>query len=100
MGERNTGTATVLAQKTQVASSISRARRKEPGSRSAIVSAAQTSKTTPAADQCPRQFKHSLNGEATIDSLCLRCGVLIASVDDEWFLLDHERRHVCRYATE
>jgi hypothetical protein len=67
-------------------------------SRDAFASAAQRSEKPSAVDQCSRQFKHSLNGNGGIKSLCLRCGVVVASVDDEWYLLEHERRHVCSHA--
>lgn len=96
----NDGTKKVLTQSTQFASSTRGARGKELRSRHALVSVAYTSEKARARDQCARQFTHSLNGKDGIDSLCLRCGVLVASVDDEWCLLDHERRHVCSRVIE
>ena len=42
-----------------------------------------------------RQYRHVLNGDGGIDSLCLRCQSLVASAADEWLLLQHEREHIC-----
>ena len=97
MAERTSGISTVLAQGTQFTCSARVSRLKERRSRDAFASAAQPSEKPSATDQCSRQFKHSLNGNGGIDSLCLRCGVLVASADDEWCLLEHERRHVCSH---
>jgi hypothetical protein len=43
-----------------------------------------------------RQYRHVRNTDHGIHSLCLWCETVVASVDDEWSLLDHEQRHVCR----
>jgi hypothetical protein len=43
-----------------------------------------------------RQFRHCRNTNGGIESICTRCGALLAWTDDEWLLLDHEHRHVCR----
>jgi hypothetical protein len=42
-----------------------------------------------------RQYKHSRNADEGVDSLCLNCGTIVASTDNEWSLLDFERGHVC-----
>jgi hypothetical protein len=98
MAERISGISKALAQGTQFPYSARVSRLEERQSRDAFASAAQRSEKPSAVDQCARQFKHSLNGNGGIYSLCLRCGVVVASVDDEWCLLEHERRHVCSHA--
>lgn len=42
-----------------------------------------------------RQFKHSRNRHSEMDSLCLKCGTMVASAKDEWSLLEYERNHAC-----
>jgi hypothetical protein len=42
-----------------------------------------------------RQYKHARNAHGGIDSLCLKCRAIIASMNDEWSLLDCEQRHIC-----
>src|SRR6266850_2593507 len=42
-----------------------------------------------------RQFKHSRNVDGRLNSLCLRCRLLVGSADNEWTLLEFEDRHVC-----
>lgn len=42
-----------------------------------------------------RQYRHARNVHGGIDSICLRCERIVASVDDEWLLLDYEKCHVC-----
>ena len=42
-----------------------------------------------------RQFKHSRNADGSLNSICLRCMLPVASADDELKLLEFEDRHVC-----
>lgn len=42
-----------------------------------------------------RRFRHAINGNGGIDSICRRCRNVIASSADEWSLLTCEERHVC-----
>lgn len=46
-------------------------------------------------DMSVRQYKHARNANGAIDSLCLKCRAVIASMNDEWSLLDFEQRHIC-----
>jgi len=46
-------------------------------------------------DHAARRYRHARNGNGGIDSICLRCHVVIASSADEWSLLDREELHVC-----
>lgn len=43
-----------------------------------------------------RQFRHARNANGGVDSICQKCQAVIASSTDEWSLLAHEARHVCR----
>jgi len=42
-----------------------------------------------------RKYWHVRNANDGLDSLCLICGTIVASADNEWSLLDYERRHIC-----
>jgi len=42
-----------------------------------------------------RLYRHALNSDGGIDSICQRCEVVIASCADEWSLLSCEERHIC-----
>lgn len=42
-----------------------------------------------------RRFRHAINGNGGIDSICRRCRNVIASSADEWSLLACEEQHVC-----
>jgi hypothetical protein len=42
-----------------------------------------------------RLYRHARNAHGGVDSICLRCPRVVASADDEWLLLDDERRHAC-----
>lgn len=42
-----------------------------------------------------RRYRHVRNAVGGVDSLCLKCGSIIASVNNEWSLLDYEQRHIC-----
>jgi hypothetical protein len=42
-----------------------------------------------------RQYKHSINPDGGLDSLCMSCRKVIASGLNEWLLLERERRHLC-----
>ncbi len=43
-----------------------------------------------------RNYRHSRNADGGLDSICMRCGILVASADDEWSLLTDEHQHVCK----
>ena len=42
-----------------------------------------------------RQYRHSRSPGDGLASLCLRCGTVIASAENEWLLLECERIHSC-----
>jgi hypothetical protein len=43
-----------------------------------------------------RNYRHSRNADGGINSICTRCGILIASSHDEWNLLADEHQHTCK----
>jgi len=44
---------------------------------------------------CPRQFRHGWSDSGGLNSICMKCRVVIATSRDEWSLLACERLHVC-----
>jgi hypothetical protein len=46
-------------------------------------------------DVASRRYKHSLNRERGVDSVCQQCHALVASSTNEWNLLDEEEVHIC-----
>ncbi len=42
-----------------------------------------------------RQFRHGWSDAGGLDSICLKCRVIVATCRDEWSLLACERLHVC-----
>ena len=43
-----------------------------------------------------RNYWYSRNAEGGLDSTCMRCGIVVASSNDEWALLTDEHLHVCK----
>jgi hypothetical protein len=43
-----------------------------------------------------RNYRHSRNAGGGLDSTCMRCGIVVASSNDEWSLLTDEHLHVCK----
>lgn len=95
MGEQVSRSSTPSTQRTQLAYSARASRLKDYQRRDTFASAAQQNQQSIISSHCFRQFRHALNAKSGIDSLCLKCGEYIATTEDEWLLLEHERRHVC-----
>ena len=95
MPERKSGITTALSPREQFAESARTIPLNDRSSRAASMQATRPGERRSATNEPSRQYKHSLNCNGGIDALCLRCRRMIASADDEWLLLEHERRHIC-----
>jgi|GEM_PF-4916919 len=95
MAGHASGSVTASPRETRLGASARTSRLDEYRQRNKFVPGTQSIQQPNVSPQCLRQFRHSMNGEDGIASLCLKCGERVASAEDEWTLLEHERRHVC-----